>query len=124
MPETIGAPVLAGGSGAGRRATSWPTAQTYFCATSALRSPVAPAAARSSSVTSILALGAAAPVAASPRAVVPSGTVIAKRLLCVKTPTTSAPATVVVTEGPMIRAEFLRICPALALTGCAESTPV
>jgi hypothetical protein len=89
----------------------------------ALLFPVAPAAARSSSAESIVALGALAPVVALPRLVIPVGAEIADRPLCPKAPTRSAPGTVVLIEGPTIPLEFRLIRPPATSTGCVAWIP-
>jgi hypothetical protein len=68
------------------------------------------------------AFGAAVPVSASVRVVIPVGAVMAERPLAVNAPTRSFGAAVVVTAA--VRPfEFLVIAPALACTGWTRSTP-
>ena len=122
LPETTGGAVLTGASGAGRSATSWPTAQVFRPAVWLLRSPVAPAAPSSWSATSRRALSVAAGVVTSARAIIPGGVGIAARPEFDRPPTSIAPGTVGAIDGAPTHLEFLANWPPLASTGWPVST--
>jgi hypothetical protein len=126
VPETVGGLVdvgAAGRSGAGRSATSCPTEHAPCSVIVAFRSPVAPAVGRNWSAVSPRALGAAVPVVASLRVVIPVGGTIAVRPVKLNAASRSVPALVVVTDGATMPFELRVDRPAETSTGCAVSTP-